>query len=312
MTRAIALWNRIWFTPVPVRRLALFRIVICAWAAIDLLTTARYIGQFAHVDPEFRSPIVLLRVLHFGPPSPGIYTAIHVALVIALLAALFGVFTRVALFVAVPLYLLFFGEFYSYYATEHGRVAVALALIALAIGPSGAAYSVDAWRRGWDEHRRDPLAGWSLRVVQVVVVAAYAVAGLTKLAVQQLRWPTDGALQDALAGKSTLLGQWLAQHNDLVVVLGFVTLALELSSVLAFLGGRWRDVVLGSTFLFHVSVVLTLDIWFMGLVACYFAFYDLEVGYDRVVTWVRARRGSMASTAPPHGDRLEELVDQPT
>ena len=74
------MWNRWWFTPVPVRRLALFRIAVCIWAIWDLLGPARYIEQFSHVDPMFRSPILLLRIPSIGPPTPTIYTAVHIVL----------------------------------------------------------------------------------------------------------------------------------------------------------------------------------------------------------------------------------------
>jgi hypothetical protein len=294
--RLVAIWNRWWFAPVPVRRLALFRIAVCAWAIADLVGPARYIGRFSAVDDEFRSPILLLRIPHIAAPSAAVFTAVHVALVVALVFALVGLFTRAALLVAVPLYLYFFAEFYSYHAVEHGRVAVALALIALAIAPSGAALSLDARRRHLDESRVDPLAGWALRVVQVVVVAAYSVAGLTKVAVQQLRWPTDGALLDALTDKATSLGGSLAEHTTLIIVLGFMTLALELAAPLVFVGRRWRDVILVSTALFHIAVIFTLDIWFLGLMVCYLAFYDLEVGHDRVRGWLARQRRAVPGT----------------
>jgi hypothetical protein len=58
---------------------------------------------------------------------------------------------------------------------------------------------------------------------------------------------------------------------------------------LLFFRGRIRDAYVAAAVLFHIGTLLVLNISFLGLVLAYLAFYDLEVGVDRIGAWLRQR-----------------------
>jgi hypothetical protein len=298
--RVRATWQRFWFTPVPLRRLGLFRLAFTAFAFVDATITSSYMSRYGSVAHTFYHPIQLLKKTHLGPASQSATTAVLVIMSIALGFALVGLGTRVALFVAAPLYTWWFANFYSYGAVQHGRITVVIALWLLAMTPSGRTYSLEAYLRrrratppgqplASREDRRDAMAGWALRVMMVLVVCAYTFGCFSKLRRQGFGWATGHALQRLIVEKHTALGAQLAPHPGLLEVLQILTLILEGSAVVVFLRGRVRDVYFLNSSLFHIGTLFLLNINFMGLMLGYLAFYDLEAGADRTRAFAQRR-----------------------
>ncbi len=296
MNAVVDRWQQFWFPAVPVRRLSLFRIVLTAYALIDIAFVSSYMSRFSRVDAAFHQPILLFRILQVPRLGPGATTIVRGVLIVALACALIGLWTRVSLWVSAILYTYWFGTFYSFHAIEHGRVPIVLSLFALAVAPAGAAYSIDDLRRrnkrgptdddaGAESEPRDVLAGWALRLVMVVVVCAYAFAAYSKLRAQGLGWIHSGALNEVLIEKQQSLGLSVARHPGIIEAMSAVTVLTEALSPLLFFRGRIRDIYLAVMVSFHLGTLVLLDISFLGLVLCYLAFYDLEVGFDRVKSW---------------------------
>jgi Vitamin K-dependent gamma-carboxylase len=291
-------WQAFWFPAVPVRRVAAFRIVMTTYAFFDVWLVSGFISRYASVDDGFYKPLIFLRPLPRLDPGPT--SAVYVVLVVSLAFALIGCFTRPALCIAAPLYLWWWGTYYSFGAVHHGRIPVVMALFVLAVAPSGAAWSVDAWRaarravrRGLpppDSDRRDELAGWALRLIMVLVVGAYVLAAYSKLRVSGPGWVTGGALEAVMMKNRTPAALLLLRHGWVVQIMAALTLVLESTAWLLFFRGRIRDAYVVAAVLFHIGTLLVLNISFLGLVAAYLAFYDLEVGVDRVRAWLRRRR----------------------
>ena len=147
MNAVVDRWQQFWFPAVPVRRLSLFRIVLTAYALIDIAFVSSYMSRFSRVDAAFHQPILLFRILQVPRLGPGATTIVRGVLIVALACALIGLWTRVSLWVSAILYTYWFGTFYSFHAIEHGRVPIVLSLFALAVAPAGAAYSIDDLRR---------------------------------------------------------------------------------------------------------------------------------------------------------------------
>jgi hypothetical protein len=289
-------WQAFWFPAVPVRRLAVFRIVMTTYALFDIWLVSGFISRYSRVDDEFYKALVILQP--FPRLGPALTSAVHAVLVVSLALALVGCFTRTALWIAAPLYLWWWGTYYSFGAVHHGRITVVVALFVLAVAPSGGAYSVDSWRGRRRAARlgapasaagRDELAGWALRVMMVLVVGAYLLAAYSKLRVTGPGWVKGGALEAVMIKNGTPAAMLLVRHLWLVYAMAALTLVLEGTAWLLFFRGRIRDAYVVAAVLFHIGTLLVLNISFLGLVAAYLAFYDLEVGVDRVGAWLQQR-----------------------
>jgi hypothetical protein len=289
-------WQAFWFPAVPVRRLAVFRIVMTTYAFFDIWLVSGFISRYSRVDDEFYNALVLLQP--FPRLGPALTSAVHAVLVVSMALALVGCFTRTALWIAAPLYLWWWGTYYSFGAVHHGRITVVVALFVLAVAPSGGAYSVDSWLARRRAARlgapasaagRDELAGWALRVMMVLVVGAYLLAAYSKLRVTGPGWVKGGALEAVMIKNGTPAAMLLVRHLWLVYAMAALTLVLEGTAWLLFFRGRIRDAYVVAAVLFHIGTLLVLNISFLGLVAAYLAFYDLEVGVDRVGAWLRQR-----------------------
>ncbi len=295
MSAITDLWTRIFFPAMPVRRLALLRIAIATFGVVDMWFRWGHVSRYSGVDDEFAHPVILMELLgnrHSFPP--GVMTAIHVAGVVALLGAALGLLTRASLAVGTVCYTLWFAVYHSHFAVEHGQVAIAVGLAVLTLAPSGDAYAVDRRIRPQppDPDRDDAAAGWAIRMIQITVVTAYFVAGVTKLRVTGFSWPSSGALQEVLIEKDTPVGLWFARHEPIVVMMGWLTLVLEVAAPLVWVNRTLRNLVLAATAAFHVGTIVLLNIDFYGLMLCYLAFFDLEVGVDRARAWWERRGGA--------------------
>jgi hypothetical protein len=289
-------WQAFWFPAVPVRRLAVFRIVMTTYALFDIWLVSGFISRYSRVDDEFYKALVILQP--FPRLGPALTSAVYAVLVVSLALALVGCFTRTALWIAAPLYLWWWGTYYSFGAVHHGRITAVAALFVLAVAPSGGAYSVDSWRARRraaslgapaSAAGRDELAGWALRVMMVLVVGAYLLAAYSKLRVTGPGWVKGGALEAVMIKNGTPAAMLLVRHLWLVYAMAALTLVLEGTAWLLFFRGRIRDAYVVAAVLFHIGTLLVLNISFLGLVAAYLAFYDLEVGVDRVRAWLRQR-----------------------
>lgn len=292
-------WQAFWFPAVPVRRLAAFRVVMASYALVDIWLVSGFMSRYSRVDDLFYRPVVLLRPLpRLGPE---LTTIVHVVLVVTLAVALVGLFTRAALWIAAPLYLWWWATFYSFGAVHHGRITVVAALFVLAVAPAGGAYSLDSLRAARRGRRRgtvsvidarDELAGWALRVMMVVVVAAYMLAAYSKLTRSGVGWITGDALAGAMVRKGTPAGLLLVSHDWAIHAMATLTLLLEATAWAMFLRGRVRDGYVACAVLFHAGTLVVLNINFLGLILAYLAFYDLEVGVDRLGAWLGRRFAS--------------------
>ena len=290
----IAVWQRYWFPAVPVRRIAVYRLVIAAFAFIDVTVVSGFISRYSHVSQEFYKPLYILRIMgHHFQVSPAVTTALHIVLAITLAMALIGLYTRVALIISAPLYLWWFATYYSYGAVQHGRIIVVISLVVLAIAPAGRALSVDAIRLRSRRavagaalpaplNETDPLAGWSMRVIMILVVAAYTLAAYAKVHTSGLGWATSGALQRLIIEKHTPAGMWLSHYPEIVKLMQVLTLIMEGTTAIVLFRGRIRDLYFLSLAMFHVGTLVLTNINFLGLMVGYLAFYDLEVGAARI------------------------------
>ena len=141
----------------------------------------------------------------------------------------------------------------------------------LAIGPSGAALSVDRWRarqRGGAEGPPAPSVGanLALRLMQVHMCVIYFFAGLSKL--QGPAWWTGEAMWRAFANLEYQSADmtWLAWYPTLSNLLTLVAIVWELSFCVLVWKPLWKPLVLAGAVVLHVGIGACLGMWTFGLV----------------------------------------------
>ncbi|HMQ26127.1 MAG TPA: hypothetical protein PKA98_09070 [Acidimicrobiales bacterium] len=280
----------------PPERLAAVRILTGGFAVAYLAVRAPVILAVRDRAPGTFSPVGVLRWL--DQPLPD-------AAVVALLAAAIGAgvaFTVGAGFrVSGPLFavaVLLLGT----YRSSWGQLLHFENLLVLHLLVLGVAASADAW--SLDSRRRDgpPRAGHDhgapLRLLCLVVVVSYAIAGVAKLRYGGLAWASGDTLANHIAYTATrleLFGEAPAplaglavRHAWALTPLAVASLLIELGAPIALLGGWWRNTWVAGAWLMHLAIAATMAIVFpfpLFLVA-FAPFYEVE----RVVPWLQARQ----------------------
>lgn len=290
-------WQVFWFRPIPVRRLAVLRILVAAYVVQDLLLS-RWLLRYATVAGEFYEPIHIIRLLALPRLGPEELTGLYIVLLAAALCALVGLATRPAFVVAAPLYIYWYATYYSYGEVSNSRTAIALALIVLAVAPAGGAYSLDSLlARRWGKplaEEESEISGWAFQVLTVLLVYMYFFAGLTKLRVTGFDWWYSGAFERGIADEGTAAALWLAEHHlPLVQAMALGALVFELCSPVLLIRGRLRQWYAGIAVLFHLGSLVLLRMDFLGMaLVCAAVVLNLERIPESLGRWARSAVGS--------------------
>ncbi|MBC7171790.1 MAG: hypothetical protein H5U40_05165 [Polyangiaceae bacterium] len=290
--------ERFYFESMPARRLAAVRVYVGLYATVYLLLRLPHLLRFATYDASIFAPVGLASLLD-APIAPGVYrgaVALTVALSFAfvlgfahrLLAPLFAV-----LLVSVLTYTSSFGKIL------HTDNLLVLHVAVLAVAPCADALSIRA--RGVAEPAPHGRYGWPIKLLCLVTVAAYFLAGIAKLRHSGLAFfdgenlrnyiAFDNVRKAELGSISSPVGPWLLGFTPIFTGLAALSLALELGAPLALvrrsIGRAWSVAVAG----FHLGVLVLMAIGFAYPLtgAAFAAFFDLER--------VRARRARSASRA---------------
>ena len=281
-------WERFWYAPTPLRRLALFRLAV-AWLCLYdafLYDPTSLVANSDRVEVTW-NPLVAFMLLGIPVPSAATVSALSTAYQVAVLAVLFGIRTRTACLVMALLAFWQGGLFYSLTKVRHDRVALCFATFALAFSPCGAVLSVDAWlRRGRPSPEpTSPWAMWPIRLTQATIVIGYAAAGLTKLL--HAGWMNGYTLQGIVLGHRGAFADLAAGNVFACRLLSVVTVASELCSPLCLWLPRLGFLFVPALAGFHLGTWATMDtgpyltLWFLLI-----AFVPL----DRVRAWFTTAR----------------------
>jgi len=293
----------------PPTRLAALRVLIGSYCVIRLLSTAPSLVQLTDLPDQQFAPVGVLSSLD-GPPAGGLVLAALVVAIAAGLAFVLGWRWRVAgpLF-AVAFFLV------STYRVSWGHVShadhlPALQLLLCGLVPAADAWSLDARRRRRPAPPDGSRYGWPIRVLGLITVVTYVLAGLAKLRYGGMGWLDGEVLRNQVASdalQKTLLGAtssplsgWVATHGWVLVPASVVAVAVELAAPIAFLRGRWRDVWVASAWLLHVGIAAVMAISFpYPLSGVAFApFYALERGVVAVAGKVGGRGRKARADTP--------------
>lgn len=258
-------WNRFWYTPAPLGRVAWFARLIYLYVPFDLLM-GRFVADHGLVPGSWYAPLWVGRLLHIPGPSASGMAVVAWSIVALCLVAAAGRGRRTA---GVLVFLLYFYWCYigfSYGKVDHDKVAL---LVALAVLPT-----VD-WA-GRSARVQDERAGWALRSVQVAVVLVYLLSAVTKLRVSGLSWLTSSILIFAIVRRGTMFADPLLNHPTVLHFMQAGILAFESTSPFLLKRSRIGRIWLAGAFAFHLASSVGIKIHFLPQVMCLFAFLPLE------------------------------------
>lgn len=297
-----------WLAPdSPAERLAAVRILVGGFALLYLAIRLPHIASYLSFPARQFQPIGVLSLLDRPPPGAAVL-ALAVLAWFATLGFALGWRYRWTGPAAALLLLVTFTYANSWGQIFHTENALVLTVLVLAVTRAADASSLDARRAGGAPPAPHPRYGWPLRLLSVLVVATYFLAGVAKLRWGGPGWIGGTVLRDTIAADSLrkiLLGsahspiaEALLGQGWMFRALAVLTLVVELGAPLALLHRRvaaaWVLAVIG----FHLGVLALMTIIFpFPLSGIAFApFFRAE----RVTGWAAARakaRGKRARSA---------------
>ena len=281
---ALTGWNRFWFSPSDPATLGFIR--ICTGAMLfytHLVWSKDLLGFFG---PAGRLPAEYARSLHefnlfadsgyawshlYYLESPQALWICHLLALLILLLFTIGCCTRITSVLA----------FLITVSYAHRAVGALFGLdqingflaLYLALGPSGAAFSVDQWwrnrRQGGSVQEQPPqlvMANVSQRLIQVHMCIVYFFAGVGKLMGQT--WWAGTALWGAFANLEyqTLDLTWLAWHPIVVNVMTQLILAWEVTYPALIWPRLTRPLMLCLAIPLHLGIAIGMGMTTFGLI----------------------------------------------
>ncbi|MBT8165687.1 MAG: HTTM domain-containing protein, partial [Acidimicrobiia bacterium] len=246
----------------PARRLAVVRILVGLYATVFVAIRTFHWLDVARLPVRRFDPVGVLGGLG-GPLSPSTVAGLSgMALLTAVAFTLGWRFRWVApVFASLLLVLTTHGN--SWGQILHTENLLVLHVIILAFSPADVAFAVGRRQPSDDTPRHD--YGWALRIMTLVVVIAYVIAGLAKLRNGGFDWLTGDVLRNQVAHdnlRKILLGDiyspvgaWLVQFAWLFPPMAIASVLVELGAPVALLGDRWKKAWAGAAWAFHVGVL---------------------------------------------------------
>lgn len=321
MRRAAAALAARLLAPAPPERLAALRVLVCGFATAYLVGRLPHVVDSASLPAHRWVPVGILRPLPAPPPAP---LALGLGLVAPALglAATFGWHWRASgpLLAASSLWVLTYVNCWG--VVLHTEHLLALHLLVLAAAPAA-----DVWARrvgpaeaasdgpgGGDRTAPAPAGryGWPVRLVSLVTVLTYLLAGLAKLRASGWAWLDGDVLRNHVAHdnlRKAVLGSAWSPVGGALVGAGWawppaaaLTLAVELGAPLALVWPRARPSWAGAAWGFHVGVLVVMAIFFpypLSGVAFASLFRLERPGRAVAAAWSRARAGPAAREGSP-------------
>jgi hypothetical protein len=249
---AAARW---WFRPVPLARIAVFRVIAYLFIPVDVFLTTSWVRAHANVPTEWYDPLFVGRLLHLPTPTATVVNAVQWALVLAALAAATGRAPRLLGTAVFLLYAEWMVIAMSYGKVDHDRIAF---LVALAVLPT-------IGRARFRDRRRSEAAGWAMAAVFVAVMLTYFLAAWAKIRFGGWDWPTGATLTRAVVRRGTVLSEWTLDVPYLLPAAQWLMIGFELAAPLMLLVRSDRARIRLVLFLvgFHLMVFAGVGIIFL-------------------------------------------------
>jgi len=263
-----------WFRPVPLARIAVFRVIAYLFIPVDVFLTTAWVRAHAAVPTEWYAPLLVGRLLNLPTPTATVVTVVQWALVLAAVAAATG---RAPRLLGAAVFLLY-GEWMviamSYGKVDHDRIAF---LVALAVLPT-------IGRARFRDRRPSEAAGWAMAAVFVTVMLTYFLAAWAKVRFGGWDWPTGSTLTRAVMRRGTGLSEWTLELPWLLTAAQWAMLVLEFAAPLMLLVRSDRARIGLVLFLlgFHLMVYAGVTIIFLPHCVAILSILPWERLVDRV------------------------------
>jgi uncharacterized membrane protein YphA (DoxX/SURF4 family) len=273
--RSAAGWNQFWFAPADPTLLGVIRfctgLMLVYNHGVWGLALADFFGPDGWISPDLAELTQQTQTAYsfWWLVPPRYLWPAYVASMVVLLLFTIGFFTRVTSALALAVLISF--AYRVPEATFGLDKTTAILSFYLAIGPSGAAFSVDHWlaRRKQGAPPRphaSSFANFTLRLIQVHMCIFYLFAGLAKL--QGMSWWNGEAMWMTFANLEyqSVDMTWLAWHPWVIDFLTHISVALELTFCVLVWVPILRPLVLLGMVLLHVGIGACLGLWTFSLV----------------------------------------------
>jgi hypothetical protein len=244
-----------WFRPVPLARIAVFRVIAYLFIPVDVLLTTAWVRAHADVPTQWYAPLLIGRLLHLPTPTHAVVLTVQWALVLAALAAATGRAPRLLGIAVFLLYAEWMVIAMSYGKVDHDRIAF---LVALAVLPT-------IGRARFRDRRSSEAAGFAMAAVLVAVMLTYFFAAWAKVRFGGWNWPTGSTLTWAVLRRGTGLSRWTLDVPWLLPMAQWVMILCEFAAPLILLVRSDRARIGLVLFLlgFHVMVYAGVTIIFL-------------------------------------------------
>jgi hypothetical protein len=243
------------FRPVPLARIAVFRVIAYLFIPVDVFVTTAWVRAHADVPTEWYAPLFIGRLLHLPTPTQTVVMVVQWALVLAAVAAASGRAPRLLGTAVFLLYAEWMVIAMSYGKVDHDRIAY---LVALAVLPT-------IGRARFRDRRLSEAAGWAMAAVFVTVMLTYFLAAWAKIRFGGWDWPTGSTLTRAVVRRGTVFSEWTLDLPWLLPIAQWAMLGLEMAAPLMLLvrSDRARVALVAFLLGFHVMVYAGVSIIFL-------------------------------------------------
>ena len=256
------------FPQTPLARVARVRAAIYAVVILDVLFFVTDPIDHGDVPEALYRELPVRALLHLPQPSPTYGWLLLFVILVSAAVAASGRLPRLAGWVCAAAMLDWVSNGMSYGKVDHDHFALVVALFVLpTVG-----------RAGWFEGRRTEAAGWTLRMIQLAVVATYFLSAVAKIREGGWLWGSSATLIWALSRRGDVQpAQWLSTQPALTYVMQWTVFVAELlSPLMLWLRGRALLAAVAFWILFHACTYVLLTIHFLPTAICLLAFMPLE------------------------------------
>ena len=290
MKKLISILSNYWFEPMPPERLAILRIATGGFSLWYILTRLDMFQRMAGSGKSNFDPVGVLAWME-RPISPDTFEVVSYILIgLNILYILGWKFKYIGPTFALLL-LLFLTYRNSWSMIYHSRISLVLHVLVIGFVPSAKALSIDALMRK-SPNTEGGLKwqyGWPIRLICGITVGSYFLAAVAKLAGNlSLEWMSGKAMRTQVAADSirkimlgsegSALFEVIYPYTWMFLIMGVVTMVLELGAPLAMAKRRWGMIWAVATWLMHWGIFFIMGIRFRyqmtGLI--FLSFFDTE------------------------------------
>lgn len=288
------------FTPMPLSRVAVFRLFVFAFVIVDVVflhTSGWYHG---YASPVWYQPLDMGRILHLPAADVAQVELLKWGSVAGALVAMSGRWPRACGWLVLITWTWYQYVAFAYGKVDHDRGDFVVALLLL---PTvGVAHLND--------RRASQAAGFALRAVQISCISTYFLSSVAKIRFGGWGWVNSATLVRAVVRRGTGFGHLFLHLPWFLHGFQWVIVICELSSpIIFFVPERWRRSMVVMWFVFHASVYATITIAFWPHLVMLLAFLPLEViaykalAHPLTRRWRAARGYRPAAEAAPSSAR---------